>query len=479
MKPATPTRMVWCGMLVAAAGAACSAPAEPASFPLVSSAFSLATTTSTVSEFEGDAVSSRRIMISGSYKVSSGGVGGSSAGEVTIRPVFALPSESRLIASPGDHLLEFFDGDGNVLSSVSFEPQTLVGDSVWKSWRVPVTEPSGWASYRVSKPAAEGSGSGGAEGSGSARAVLAEVTRSANAPTVSVIVPVAGQVFSGDEVTFSWTGSDPDGDDLSYSVAYSQDGGASYRAITGNYEATSLTMDRKWLAGSTTARIKVTARDGTRTASAESPIFTVSQNAPEVFIHNFTEGSIGGTEVLINDGTGALVLDATAYDAEDGRMDHPSAIQWVSDIDGNLGTGGHVIVHRRLTPGRHRLTVTATDSAGATGSAEVIWINAVPIAPTAPVPPAGAAAAGGNRSVTITWDPPSAELAGHYYQYRYRPTSGAWVPWAGLASADGSLTIGGLDSDTGYEIELRTANPAEVGKPVKVFAATDLAAPPP
>ena len=223
----------------------------------------------------------------------------------------------------------------------------------------------------------------------------------------------------------------------------------------------------------------MTALDGTRTASAVSSVFAVSQNAPEVFIHNFTEGSIGGTEVLIDDGTGALVLDATAYDAEDGRMDHPSAIQWVSDIDGNLGTGGHVIVHRRLTPGRHRLTVTATDSAGATGSAEVIWINAVPIAATAPAPPAVAAAPGGNRSVTITWDPPQAELAAHYYQYRYRPTSGAWVPWAGLTSADGTFTIGGLAPDTGYEIELRTANPAEVGEPVKVFAATDPAAPPP
>ena len=235
-------------MLVAAAGAACSAPAEPAVFPPVSSAFSLATTTSTVSEFEGDAVSSRRIAIQGRYKVSSGGVGGTSAGEVVVRPVFALPSESRLIAPPGDHLLEFFDGDGNVLRSVLFGTKTSAGTgSVWKSWLVPVAEPSGWASYRVSKPEATGSGSGGAEGSGSARAVLAEVTRSANAPTVSVIAPVAGQVFSGDEVTFSWTGSDPDGDALSYNVAYSSDGGASYRAITGNYEATSLTMDRKWL----------------------------------------------------------------------------------------------------------------------------------------------------------------------------------------------------------------------------------------
>ena len=419
---------------------------------------------------EGGAVSSRRIVIQGSYKVSSGGVGGSSAGEVTIRPVFALPSESRLIASPGDHLLEFFDGDGNVLSSVSFGIETTVGtESVWEGWWVPVAEPSGWASYRVSKPAAAGSGSGGAEGLGSARAVLAEVTRSANAPTVSVTAPAAGQVFSGDEVTFSWTGSDPDGDALSYNVAYSQDGGASYRAITGNYEATSLTMDRKWLAGSTTARIKVTALDGTRTASAESPIFTVSQNAPRVLIHSPAPNMIGGA--------GALVLDATAYDTEDGRLD-ASAIQWASGTDGNLGTGGYVVVYPEdLAPGLHWLTATVTDSAGAAGYAELTWVNAAPIEETPPAPPAGAAAAGGNRSVTITWDPPVAWLATTYYQYRYRPASGAWTRWAVLHPRNRAHTIGGLSSGAHYEIEMRTATDTGFSDPVRVFASTDATVP--
>ena len=42
-------------------------------------------------------------------------------------------------------------------------------------------------------------------------------------------------------------------------------------------------MDRASLTGSTTARVKVTATDGTRTASAESAVFTVDQNAPEIF----------------------------------------------------------------------------------------------------------------------------------------------------------------------------------------------------
>ena len=414
---------------------------------------------------EGDAVPSRRIAIQGRYKVSSGGVSGSSAGEVVVRPVFALPPESRLIAPPGEHLLEFFDGDGKVLTSVSFGTKTSTGDSVWKSWLVPVTEPSGWASYRISKPAATGAaGAGNAPPPVLSRTVLVEVTRSANAPAVSVTAPAAGQVFSGDEVSFSWTGSDTDGDSLSYDVAYSYDGGASYRTIAAGNGFTSLAIDRKWLAGSTTARVKVTALDGTRTASAESPVFTVSQNAPRVLIHSPAANVIGGH--------GALILDASAYDTEDGRLDS-SAIQWASGTDGNLGSGGYVVVYPEdLTPGLHWLTATVTDSSGTTGFAEVVWSNAAPIEPSPPEPPAGAAAAGGNRSVTIRWDSPVAWLVTTYYQYRYRPASGAWTQWASLPPGDQTHTISGLSSGARYEIEMRTATDTGVSDPVGLFAST-------
>ena len=307
--------------------------------------------------------------------MSAGGV----ADEVTVRPVFTLSPESRATAPPGDHMLEFLDGDGNVLRSVSFGTQTALGtSSTWESWWVPVTEPSGWASYRISKPAASASGAAGAEGSSPARTVLAEVTRSANPPTVSVTAPTAGQVFSGDSVTISWTGSDANGDTLEYRVAYSTDDGASYTSM-GSTKSTSMIVDRIWVAGSATAKFKVTALDGTRTASAESPTFTVAQNRPEVFIE-----SPWPDEILE---TGALILDAAAHDTEDGMLD-PSAIQWSSDIDGNLGTGGYVMLYPNLDlePGVHRLTATATDSSGMTGTAEVAWTYLVP-PPTTPPPP--------------------------------------------------------------------------------------------
>jgi len=357
-----------------------------------------------------------------------------------------------------------------VLKSVSFGTYTFVDDgpdgtvSESEVWVVPVVEPSGWASYRISKLSVSGAAGDGNALPVLSRTVLVEVSRSANAPAVSVTAPTAGQVLSGDEVTFSWTGSDSDGDALSYVVEYSVDGGAGYETIAVGHKSTSLTVDRASLAGSATARVRVTASDGTRTASAESPSFTVSQNAPEVFIHSPAANSIGGA--------GALVLDATAYDTEDGRLDS-SAIQWASGTDGNLGTGGLVILYPEdLAPGLHWLTATVTDSSGTTGYAELTWVNAAPIEETLPEPPAGVAAAGGNRSVTLTWDPPVAWLATTYYQYRYRPASGAWTPWAVLHPRNRTHTISGLSSGAHYEIEMRTATDTGFSDPVGVFAST-------
>ena len=374
----------------------------------------------------------------------------------------------------GDYTLEFLDSDGNVLSSVSFgtyavgvdEPDGTASES--EIWVVPVVEPSGWASYRILEPSVSGSGVGGAEGSDVSRSVLVEVSRSANAPVVSVTAPVAGQVLSGDEVTFSWSGSDADSDTLSYVVEYSADSGTNYEAIAIDHKTTTLTVKRASLAGSTTAKVKVTATDGTRTASAESAVFAVAQNRPEVFIHSPDSNLISGS--------GALILDATAYDTEDGLLDS-SSVQWSSDSGGNLGTGGFVVVYPEdLEPGIHRLTATATDSTGATGSAEVLWVNPTPLVVSPPGAPAGVIAVGGIRSITVSWVALAASLTSDYHQYRYRPASGTWTEWAGLSGVR-EHTITGLSGDTAYEIELRTVTITDISDPVRVTATTAASAP--
>ena len=185
-----------------------------------------------------------------------------------------------------------------------------------------------------------------------------------------------------------------------------------------------------------------------------------------------SSGGVGGACRRAADlisGSGALVLDATAYDTEDGLLDS-SAVQWSSGSGGNLGTGGYVVIYPEdLEPGPHRLTATVTDSSGATGSAEVFWFNPIPLVWSPPGAPAGVVATGGVRSITVSWTALAAPLASDYYQYR--SVSGAWTEWAGLPGVR-EHTITGLSSNTAYEIKVRTVTATDVSDPVRVTATT-------
>lgn len=394
----------------------------------------------------------------------------------TVEPLLTLPPGAKYYTPPGDYVLELLDADGNVLRWVPFGPHDFhiegrgpdPSEPKSEIWGVAVEEPPDWASYRVLGPSSSSSGTSGAEGAVSSR-VLVEVTRSANAPVVSVTSPTTGQILSGDEMTFAWTGFDADGDDLTYTVQYSDDGGASYETIALDYESTTLTVDRIWLSGAETARIKVTVSDGTRIASAESAVFAMAQNAPTVNIQ------APGPEPV----QGVLILRATAYDAEDGRLDS-SAIQWTSDIDGYLGTGSSVVHPELMAAGMHRLTATATDSAGATGTAEVIWENPIPASP--PDAPMGLTAVGGDGWIDLTWNP-SDDPSILTYQIRERPSyDDDWWCWADVQPWGPDTTtyrVPKLSSATTYQIQLRALNGRGDGATIEVSATTSATPQPP
>ena len=255
-------------------------------------------------------------------------------------------------------------------------------------------------------------------------------------------------------MTFSWSGTDADSDSLSYLVEYSDDGGSTYKTIAVDYASSSLTVDRASLAGSGSARIKVTVSDGTRSASTESPVFTVAANSPEVFIRSPADNAI-----LL--GPKPLILEATAHDPEDGRLGS-SSIRWSSSINGVLGTGGSLVVSTAdLTAGTHELTATVTDSSGASGSASVTWSGGVKAPP--PKPPAGLKASGGNASIDLSWDNPTdTTITG--YRYRTKTGTGSYGTWQTIATSSASTTshtITGLTATgTGYDIELQASSAA-------------------
>lgn len=300
-------------------------------------------------------------IFSGTIVLSPEGVEtGASVNRIYSRPRIAKTPES------GDYVLELLDISGNTMRSIVFEAtqpianiipngdEDLTEEPGFASFALTVTDPPYYSSFAITKLGRE----------------IAAFSRSSNAPTVSIEGPREGQNFdNNDTISLSWTGSDADNDDLTYRLYYSTDAGLAYRPLSLETSSTSKVFAASKLKGSRSARIGISVSDGTRSSFAETPIFSVSGSAPDVWI----EAPMSGTGFSENQD---FVLDSTSYDLEDGLLPFTS-YNWKSDLDGNLGIGRYIVLSAAdLTSGKHNITVTATDSSGMTADASVgIVIN--------------------------------------------------------------------------------------------------------
>lgn len=185
---------------------------------------------------------------------------------------------------------------------------------------------------------------------------------SANAPTVTVLSPNGGESFA-ETMSISWTVSDEDGDDLHYTVQYSPDDGGRWLAVAVDWTTSTLELDAEnvsTLPGGDQARIRVIATDGVNTGEDQSDaVFILARKSPQAYIAEPKSGSEfewGST----------VVLGGAGLDAEDGSLGD-EALAWTSNLSGTLGTGGELWVSDLIT-GSHRITLTATDSDGDTGT---------------------------------------------------------------------------------------------------------------
>lgn len=192
---------------------------------------------------------------------------------------------------------------------------------------------------------------------------LDERAASPNAPQISLQSPGGGEAWDGIQ-TVSWTSDDLDGDDLTFTVLYSHDGGESWKPVAIDLSDYSHRLDTTSLPGSDHARVRVLVRDGFHTASADSGSFSVPTKAPDVQISTPSEG----VALLSQQAT---VLDGSAYDPEQGYLSG-KALSWWSDRDGLLGRGDTVVLPGlTLSPGQHVLTLTATDEDQQMGEARI------------------------------------------------------------------------------------------------------------
>lgn len=179
---------------------------------------------------------------------------------------------------------------------------------------------------------------------------------SANAPVVALLTQNEGGPLVA-PVEIRWQASDADGDPLTYMLQYSPDGGESWQLLESDIVETAVRLtDLALLPGSDNGFFRVTVMDGVNTGSAlNAAPFSVPNNPPSV--------SIVSPSPQTNVETNGLVhFLGSAYDMED-RGVAPEAMVWTSDRDGQLGTGTSFEL-TTLSPGLHKVTLTATDSQG-------------------------------------------------------------------------------------------------------------------
>ncbi len=94
-----------------------------------------------------------------------------------------------------------------------------------------------------------------------AGATLAQKTVSANSPLVQITAPVGGKSYST-SVPITWTGSDIDGDPLSYAVLYSSDGGTTWTTADIEIQEQTYTLNLNGLPPGDNYLVRVIATDG-------------------------------------------------------------------------------------------------------------------------------------------------------------------------------------------------------------------------
>lgn len=282
-------------------------------------------------------------------------------GHGELRPAYRVPATGSLPGmQPGTaYCIQFLDGQGLELRRRCFDLgfESVDGPTDHAGFQVLEPYPAATARIRLTH----------------GTAVLAERVASANAPQVTVLTPNGGEQWDGVQNIY-WQANDADGDPLTYTVAYSPDGGHSWRLVAIGLTEPSVRWDTSKVGGGQHVRVRVIATDGISTAWDDSDgTVQIDLKQPTARIAFPADGKTFQRPE-------AVLLLGRGFDPEDGELRGP-ALVWSSDRDGVLGSGNHIVTPD-LSHGPHVITLTVTDRDGATASASVD-ISVAPPTPTA------------------------------------------------------------------------------------------------
>jgi len=193
-------------------------------------------------------------------------------GETRLRPFYieertqATADPSGLRTPTGSHRVELQNAAGEILVTGRFDPKMLHGHAPIRRYVFEGVVPWDPGTARIVVYRGD--------------QIVAERLVSDSPPRVALLNPAGGEAFgSAGDLAVSWEGFDPDGDALSYWLQYSPDAGATWTTVFRGLTVTTHSMDLDRLPTTSTARVRVLASDGVRTAVAESPLFAVTGGA--------------------------------------------------------------------------------------------------------------------------------------------------------------------------------------------------------
>jgi hypothetical protein len=173
----------------------------------------------------------------------------------TLQPALRVSSTQGLTKSDssGSHCVRLMGNSGK-LAETCFTPSFVDADSDPLT-RSPFTVRTAYAAGTARIVLARGD------------TELASIKSGAAPPTVKITSPAPGARIEAGPLTIQWTGSDPDGDALTYSVLYSADGGNSFLPLAPTLTAQQFDFDATRIDGGAQVYFRVLASDGINGAS--------------------------------------------------------------------------------------------------------------------------------------------------------------------------------------------------------------------
>jgi hypothetical protein len=206
-------------------------------------------------------------------------------GQATLLPFLVLPEAflDRAPGSTGNYTFVLKDDAGHVLSRTGFDL------AFWQS--DPNGGPLNEAHFVLRIEWVDGTSR--IELLDQTGSLLASRDVTPGAPVVEIADPAGGSVTAAKSVTIRWMASDPDGDDLVYSLALSADGGETWQPVAGRLEKESYPLPVSAFAEGATYLVKVLATDGVNTGSAVSATpFSVVVGTPKTTLYAMIVGLV-------------------------------------------------------------------------------------------------------------------------------------------------------------------------------------------